>query len=67
MLAAAVPTSVEIWLCEGNSVVFPQEIGRPADYLSAMRRLLTPVNAGVSAARHLIWYLSYHSGSRREH
>lgn len=30
-----------------------------------MRRLLSPVNAGMSAARHLIWYLSYHaSGSR---
>ena len=31
-----------------------------------MRRLLTPVNAGVSAARHVLWYLSYHSaGDRR--
>ena len=26
-----------------------------------MRRLLTPVNAGVSAARHVLWYLSYHA------
>jgi hypothetical protein len=30
-----------------------------------MRRLLSPVNAGVSAARHLLWYLSYHAGSPR--
>lgn len=31
-----------------------------------MRRLLTPVNAGVSAARHVFWYLSYHAaGDRR--
>jgi hypothetical protein len=30
-----------------------------------MRRLLTPVNAGMSAARHLIWYISYHTASDR--
>jgi hypothetical protein len=30
-----------------------------------MRRLLTPVNAGVNAARHVYWYLSYHTGARR--
>jgi hypothetical protein len=31
-----------------------------------MRRLLTPVTAGVSAARHVLWYLSYHAaGDRR--
>jgi len=30
-----------------------------------MRRLLSPVNAGVSAARHLLWYLSYHAGGPR--
>jgi hypothetical protein len=29
------------------------------------RRLLSPVNAGVSAARHLLWYLSYHAGGPR--
>jgi hypothetical protein len=29
-----------------------------------MRRLLSPVNAGVSAAKHLLWYLSYHSTPR---
>ena len=26
-----------------------------------MRRLLSPVNVGVSAARHVLWYLSYHA------
>jgi len=31
-----------------------------------MRRLMAPVNAGVSAARHVLWYLSYHAaGDRR--
>ena len=30
-----------------------------------MRRLLTPVNASVSAARHVLWYLSYHSAPRQ--
>jgi hypothetical protein len=29
-----------------------------------MSRLLAPVTVGVSAARHVIWYLSYHSGNR---
>jgi hypothetical protein len=29
-----------------------------------MRRLLSPVNVGVSAAKHLLWYLSYHSAPR---
>jgi hypothetical protein len=30
-----------------------------------MRTLLTPVNAGLDAARHLLWYLSYHAGGPR--
>ncbi len=30
-----------------------------------MRRLLSPVNVGVSAARHVLWYLSYHSPRQR--
>jgi hypothetical protein len=31
-----------------------------------MRRLLSPVNVGVNAARHVFWYLSYHaSGHQR--
>jgi hypothetical protein len=30
----------------------------------AMRRLLSPVSVGVGAARHLLWYLSYHSAPR---
>jgi len=32
--------------------------------IPAMRRLLSPVNVGVSAARHVLWYLSYHAGQR---
>jgi hypothetical protein len=30
-----------------------------------MRRLFSPVNVGMSAARHVLWYLSYHSGPRQ--
>ncbi len=30
-----------------------------------MRRLLTPVNAGLGAARHVIWYVRYHVGPQR--
>jgi hypothetical protein len=30
-----------------------------------MRRLLSPVNAGFSAARHVLWYLSYHVAPRQ--
>jgi hypothetical protein len=30
-----------------------------------MRMLLTPVSAGVSAARHVLWYLSYHAAPRQ--
>jgi len=33
--------------------------------VSGMRRLLSPVNVGVSAARHVLWYLSYHAGPRQ--
>ena len=36
------------------------------DKVPPMRRLLTPVNAGVNAARHVLWYISYHAqGSQR--
>jgi len=36
----------------------------PMDRLLSMRRLLSPVNVGVSAARHVVWYLSYHAAPR---
>jgi hypothetical protein len=29
-----------------------------------MRRLLSPMNVGVSAARHVLWYVSYHAAPR---
>jgi hypothetical protein len=31
-----------------------------------MRRLLSPMSAGVSAAKHVLWYLGYHSGVSRQ-
>jgi len=36
----------------------------PMTRLSTMRRLLSPVNVGVTAARHVLWYLSYHAAPR---
>jgi hypothetical protein len=30
-----------------------------------VRRLLTPVRGGVTAARHVVWYLTYHSAPRQ--
>jgi hypothetical protein len=30
-----------------------------------MSRLFAPVTAGVTAARHVLWYLSYHAGNQR--
>ena len=30
-----------------------------------MRMLRSPVNVGVSAARHVLWYLSYHVAPRQ--
>jgi hypothetical protein len=35
--------------------------------VSPMRKLFSPVNAGVSAARHVLWYLSYHTAPRQRH
>jgi hypothetical protein len=32
-----------------------------------MRRLLSPVSVGVNAARHVLWYLSYHATPRQPH
>jgi hypothetical protein len=40
------------------------ESGSP-NTVSSMRRLLSPVNVGVNAARHVLWYLSYHTGPRQ--
>jgi hypothetical protein len=31
-----------------------------------MSRLLAPVSIGVSAARHVFWYLSYHASGQRD-
>jgi hypothetical protein len=30
-----------------------------------MRRILTPAHAGLSAARHLVWYLNYQISAPR--
>jgi hypothetical protein len=53
-------------ILEPNSVVTPDAAAARGNRVPLMRRrLLSPVNAGVSAARHLLWYLSYHAGGPR--
>jgi hypothetical protein len=32
-----------------------------------MRRILVPLNLGVGATRHLIWYVSYHITREARH
>ena len=39
-------------------------LGAGANRVPNVRRFLSPVNVGVSAARHVLWYLSYHAGAR---
>jgi hypothetical protein len=48
-----------------NSWLLLVRQGVSANRVPAVRRLLSPVNVGVSAARHVLWYLTYHSGTRR--
>jgi len=43
----------------------PQRGSANLNTVPSMRRLLSPVNVGVSAARHVLWYLSYHAGPRQ--
>jgi hypothetical protein len=37
----------------------------PVNRIPAVNRLLVPVTAGVSAARHLAWYIRYHAASQQ--
>lgn len=46
---------------EPNTLVLTDPRSAGDDRVPTMRRLLTPVNASVSAARHVLWYLSYHA------
>jgi hypothetical protein len=50
---------------EPKSVVTTDVATPSRNRLPVMQRLLTPVAAGVSAARHLLWYLSYHAAADR--
>jgi hypothetical protein len=40
-------------------------LGVDVNRVPPVRRLLSPVNVGVSAARHVLWYLSYHAAPRQ--
>jgi hypothetical protein len=53
-------------LLEAKTQVLPNATAEPKDRVPAMRRLLSPVNAGVSAARHVLWYISYHTAGDRQ-
>jgi hypothetical protein len=50
---------------EPNTPVLAETESVSDDKVPPMRRLLTPVNAGVSAARHVLWYISYHAQGQR--
>jgi hypothetical protein len=58
--------AVETRIPEPNPLFSGYVIADRRDKVPAMRRLISPVNAGVSAARHLLWFVRYHtSGSQR--
>ncbi len=46
---------------EPKSVLHPDSATAFVNRVPAVHRLLVPVNAGVSAVRHLAWYLRYHA------
>ena len=51
---------------EPNTPVLEGPESARDDRVPPMRRLLSPVNAGVNAARHVFWFISYHAqGSQR--
>ena len=47
------------------TVLNPDPAADPVNSVPAVYRLLVPVNAGVSAARHLAWYIRYHAASQQ--
>ena len=48
-----------------NQGLLLTRFGAGANRVPQVRRLLSPVNVGVSAARHVFWYLTYHSSPRQ--
>ena len=56
-------TGKKIRSMEPKSVLNPDLAAAPVNRVPAVHRLLVPVNAGVSAARHLAWYIRYHAAS----
>ena len=54
-------------IVQPNSVVSPDGSAVAVTRVRPMRRLLSPVNAGVNAARHVLWFISYHAGGSRQH
>jgi hypothetical protein len=52
---------VENGTAEPKTPVLEAQESAGADRVPRMRRLMAPVNAGVNAARHVLWYLSYHA------
>jgi hypothetical protein len=52
-------------LMEPKSVLDPDSAAALRNRVPAVHRLLLPVNAGVSAARHLAWYIRYHAAAQQ--
>ena len=48
-----------------NQGLLLTRLGAGANRVPHVRKLFSPVNVGVSAARHLLWYLSYHAAPRQ--
>ena len=66
MYFTAARTRIANPMTEPKSVLTTDYPGAMPGRVRAMRRLLSPVNAGMSAARHVIWYVRYHaSGPQR--
>ena len=50
---------------EPKSVLDPDPAADPVNSVPTVYRLLVPVNASVSAARHLAWFIRYHAASQQ--
>jgi hypothetical protein len=57
------PQVPKIRTTEPKSVLSPDSNAVPINTVPLMRRLLS---TGVSAGRHVIWYLTYHTASGRQ-
>jgi hypothetical protein len=65
VFAKAAPRVAENPIAEPKTRLFGVQPTFITDKVPAMHRLLSPMNAGVSAARHVLWYVRYHAAGPR--